>query len=97
MPFSSSAARPFNQDEVEASPPNQTGVYGLYSQGQWIYIGSGDIRERLLSHLRGENEADACILAREPTHWVDEVTSNYRGREGVLIREFKPPCNERGA
>ena len=93
MPFLSSDARAFNEAEIMAYEPDQMGVYGIYRGGQWIYIGSGDIRERLLSHLRGGNATDACIKASEPSHWTAEVTSNHRGREGVLIREFDPPCN----
>ena len=94
MPFNSNDTGAFNKAAIEALGPNQMGVYGIYRGGQWIYIGAGDVRERLLSHLEGANSADACIQAREPASWIAEMTSSYQGREGVLIREFKPPCNQ---
>ena len=94
MPFNSNHTGAFNQAEIEALSPDQMGVYGIYRQGQWIYIGSGDIRERLLSHLLGADSADACILAREPASWIAEVTPSYRGRAAVLSKEFDPPCNQ---
>jgi len=66
------------------------GVYGLFRPQQWVYIGSGNIRERLLSHLNGDN---VCITRSQPTFWVAEVTSSYREREKQLIRECFPTCN----
>jgi hypothetical protein len=95
VPFNSNNPRPFTQANVESLNPDQWGVYGLYRQAKWVYIGSGDIRTRLLSHLRGENAADPCIAAEAPTHWIDEVTSNYAARERELILECGPSCNQR--
>ena len=31
------------------------GCYGLYKTGQWIYVGKGDTRTRLLAHLNNHN------------------------------------------
>lgn len=72
--------------------PNQKGVYGLFKNNQWVYIGSGDIRSRMLDHLNGDN---TCINAYMPTHWVAEVSSFYREREKELILEYDPVCNRR--
>ena len=41
-------------------------------------MGRGDIRQRLLDHINGDNP---CITRNAPTHWVDEVTSNAEARE----------------
>jgi len=93
MPFPKQEPRAFTVSNVEALNANQIGVYGLFRQDTWIYIGKGDIRQRLLDHLNGDNP---CILQEEPTHWVDLVTEGDPSqREKELIAEFDPICNER--
>ena len=93
MPFIEQTPRQFTLHNVEAIRPNQNGVYGLFNQGSWIYVGKGDIRQRLLDHLNGDNP---CILRNQPTHWVDEVIDgDPSAREKQLIREFSPVCNQR--
>jgi len=92
MPFPPQTSRVFNRVNVEAFSTNQLGVYGLFRQNQWVYIGKGDIRQRLLAHLNGDNP---CITREQPTHWVYELTSNIDARERQLITEFSPLCNQR--
>jgi len=82
----------FNRRNVEALNPNQMGVYGLFRKGQWVYVGKGDIRQRLLAHLNGDTP---CIAKENPTHWMDEVTNNMDERERRLIAELNPICNQR--
>ncbi|SYZ71950.1 hypothetical protein TRIP_C20065 [Candidatus Zixiibacteriota bacterium] len=93
MPFVQQEPRLFTRSNVEAIAPNQIGVYGLYRQGVWVYVGKGDIRQRLLDHLNGDNP---LIARKSPTYWVDEVTNgdpSYRERQ--LITELQPICNKR--
>ena len=93
MPFADQTPRPFTRQSVEALSPNQIGVYGLFRQGTWVYVGSGDVRSRLLDHLNGDNP---CITSGRPTHWVDEVVgSDPVPREKALIAELNPACNRR--
>lgn len=92
MPFPEQTPRAFIRANVEAIRPGQMGCYGLFKQGEWIYVGKGDIRQRLLDHLNGDNP---CIIRRGPTHWVDEVTNNHDAREKQLILELKPSCNQK--
>jgi hypothetical protein len=92
MPFRSNDVRPFTRIAIEALDEGQTGVYGIFRENQWIYIGRGDIRERLLDHLNGDND---CIIAWGPTHWIAEVTPYPLSREIELTVEFNPPCNQR--
>jgi hypothetical protein len=93
VPFSQQTPRVFNRQNVEALNPNQYGVYGLFKAGRWIYVGKGDIRQRLLAHLNGDNP---CITREAPTHWVDEVISgDPSSREKQLIIELQPSCNEK--
>lgn len=92
MPFVQQTPRQFTKAQVESIVPNQIGVYGIFRQGVWIYIGKGDIRQRLLAHLNGDNP---YILNQSPTHWVDEVTPNLDEREKQLILECRPICNKK--
>jgi len=92
MPFPKQTPRAFTCANVEALNPNQFGVYGLFREGQWIYVGQGDIRRRLLDHLNGDNP---CITRERPTHWVDELTELMDAMETALILELKPVCNQR--
>lgn len=95
MPFVQQTSRIFTLQNIEAINEGQLGVYGLFKSGEWVYVGKGDIRNRLLSHLRGDNP---CIIQKRPTHWVDEVIPNSfqrDQREKELIIELGPSCNER--
>jgi hypothetical protein len=69
-------------------------VYGLFRAGQWIYIGKGNIRERLLAHFNGDNP---YILRAQPTHWVGEALLDPQMslREKELILLHKPLCNQK--
>ena len=91
MPFGNNVIRPFTREAVEALNSRQLGVYGIFRQNQWIYVGCGDIRARLLTHLNGANP---CIMINRPTSWVAEVTPSYLTRERELIAELNPLCNE---
>jgi excinuclease UvrABC nuclease subunit len=93
MPFPQQTPKAFTRANVEALNPNQHGVYGIYrANDAWVYVGKGDIRQRLLDHLNGDNP---CITREKPTHWVDEVTSNADAREKQLIVELNPICNKK--
>ena len=48
------------------------------------------VRERLLAHLRGDND---CIRAQSPTHYVCEVTADAENREREPIVELSPICS----
>lgn len=92
MPFPTQTPRTFTRANVEAINAGQIGCYGLYKAGSWIYVGRGDIRERLLAHLNGDNP---CITREAPTHWVDVVTTQDAAREKELILELRPLCNQK--
>lgn len=94
MAFVQQTPRAFTKANVEALNPNQNGVYGIFNQSRWIYVGKGDVRSRLLSHLNGDNP---CILRAGPTHWVDEVCFDpvMSNREKQLITELNPTCNQK--
>lgn len=83
---------PFTRGAVEELRPLQLGCYGLYNESGYVYIGKGDIRERLLSHLRGDN---LLISLFRPTHFVAAVTWDADRLESELIQQFRPVANLR--
>jgi hypothetical protein len=92
MPFPDQPGKPFTRPAIENLNPGQYGVYGIYRPNVWIYVGMGDIRQRLLDHLNGDNP---CITANQPTGFVAAVTTNAVELEKQLIRELNPVCNKR--
>lgn len=92
MPFPQQNPLAFTRANIENLNPNQLGCYGLYIQGEWIYIGRGDIRQRLLDHLNGDND---LITYAAPTHFVTAVSANPEALERDLIRECNPRCNRK--
>lgn len=92
MPFPQQFARPFSRDAIESLTPDQYGVYGILNANGWIYVGRGNIRERLLAHLTGTDGIPGIRLSR-PTRFVTEITGAGAARERELIAELDPVCN----
>ena len=92
MPFTTNM-RPYTRENIESINPNQNGVYGIFQGDSAIYIGSGDIRDRMLKHIDGDIP---CINNNSPNQWTAIVISgDPTSREGELIREYQPVCNQR--
>ncbi|MGH6735017.1 MAG: hypothetical protein ACRECX_02905 [Methyloceanibacter sp.] len=92
MAFPAQTPQPFTRAGIEWLNPGQRGVYGIFRQGLWIYVGKGDLRNNLLTHFNGDNPD---ILKHQPTHYVTEVTANEDAREKQLQLELKPVANKR--
>ncbi|APV49016.1 hypothetical protein BWI17_04560 [Betaproteobacteria bacterium GR16-43] len=93
MPFPKQNARAFTRANIEGISPGQNGCYGLFvNQGGWVYVGKGDIRTRLMEHLRGDNPD---ITRAGPTHYVDVITPDMDAEEKRLIVELQPSCNKK--
>jgi len=93
MSFTKQTPREFTKNNVEILKCEQMGVYGIFKQGEWLYVGRGDIRQRLLDHLNGDIPG---LLASQPTYWVDEVINgDPANREKELIIELNPLHNEK--
>ena len=58
MPFKH-PMRAYTRANIEALDLSQNEVYGIFKDQSPIYIGSGDIRTRLLAHINGDN---SCIV-----------------------------------
>ncbi len=96
MPFNSNHGYRFTEAGIAAYAPRESGVYGIYNNNSWIYIGeAGDMEARLYAHLRGESDQSARIQRQNPTLYVFERCDarNRLAREQTLIRELNPICN----
>lgn len=92
MPFREDVRKRFGWGEVQSLERGKKGVYGLYDSKRWIYVGRGDVADRLGKHLQGDNP---CIVREKPTHFLVEYTRFTVAREKEFIAELKPVCNER--
>ena len=90
MPFPHQQPKPFDRASVEAFRPGVVGCYGLFCRDRWVYIGTGDIRQRLLGHLDGDRP---WSLPDQPTHWVAVETADYDAVAKDLVVTCGPTCN----
>ena len=83
----------YNRESVIAHVPAAAGVYALWSQDVWIYVGeSTDIRARLLDHLSNGNE---CIRRARPRAFGFELIEDpveRIARQAALISDVLPIC-----
>jgi len=82
----------FRKANIEALPPDAVGTYGLYSGDICIYIGSGNLRARLLAHRQGDNY---CIKLHRPRRWAEFEAEDPEFEAARLILELNPRCNAR--
>lgn len=93
MPWQGTLFR-FNRNTVMASGPRTAGVYALWRDDRWIYVGeSANIFERLLEHLNG---GDGCVAHERPSGFGFELiaeAADRLARQDELIQELAPVCN----
>jgi hypothetical protein len=92
MPWKNSDRYPFKQDQILWIAQKSSGVYGLYSSKNCVFIGESPcIQETLEGHFAGDIP---CITQNNPTTFIFEVLSEkYRkARRDELIAEFNPLC-----
>lgn len=92
--FTNQTPREFTKVNIESLNIGQNGVYVIFRKEFWIYVGKGDIRQRLLAHINGDNPD---ILRQGPTHWVGEIWNDpdMSLREKELIVKLQPICNKK--
>jgi len=93
MPWRNVRSFLYNASSVRQNAPAASGVYGIFTPHEWIYIGeSQDIQARLLQHLNGDN---ACISTSGATSFSFElVPAQQRAvRQSALVLEYQPACN----
>ena len=72
----------FNKSWIEFKAPNEQGVYWLRDkEGRTLFVGKGNILERLLSHWNRENSADPALWDRNPSSFRFELTSHPAERQ----------------
>ena len=95
MEWSSSQRFTLNRTSVLRHAPEQSGVYGLCSSDQWIYIGhSSNVRKALLEYLRGQMP---YVLQWQPKHFMFEVLPYKQriSRQRELVAHYHPACNRK--
>jgi hypothetical protein len=93
MPFPDQPRRPFLREEIERVADGVRGVYGLFNEEGCVFVGKGNLRDRLLGHLKGGYTEEArCIRDRAPTYWLCEETENFVVRHMGLVVEYRPRC-----
>ena len=96
MPFNNSNGFNFTEGGIAGYAPRESGVYGIYNSGEWIYVGEAkDMEARLYEHLRKQSDQAARIWRRNPASFTFERcdAASRTAREAALIRELKPTCN----
>jgi hypothetical protein len=75
---------------IEFTAPNVQGVYWLRDkEGNTIFIGKGNVRERLLGHWNRTNPAaDLAIWNHSPQSFRFELTNHPARREAKLLSPF---------
>ena len=93
MPFPEQETRPFTEEGIESLDCPGCGIYGIFNADGCIYIGqAGDIKKKLLEHLRGQSMQSARILQNRPTYYLGmpAVMTRLDTQESQLIREYNP-------
>lgn len=93
MPFNSNAGHEFSEVGIEVYARVATGVYGIYSGKQWIYIDDAlDIEACLLGYFRGESDQSARVMRERPAYFIFEKCDvrALPERKYELIREYRP-------
>lgn len=84
--------RPWTKQAILNLSENLVGVYGIFKKDAWIYIGQGNLQERLLKHFNGDNP---CITQAQPTNFTFEINTNAETREKQILRTTTTLCNKK--
>ena len=85
---------PFTRDGIDQNTvETQEGIYVIVSlpNQRWIYVGQGNLRERLTVHL-----SDPRIVEAGPTHWIAMLCGDETERlqrEKWLIQNLRGLVN----
>jgi hypothetical protein len=93
MPFEQRIPKQFMPASVRTYVPAVSGLYGISSAREWIFIGHSDnIQQSLLDHLTAQAD---WLARRGPQGFVFEVCEPSRraARRDALVREYAPACN----
>jgi len=93
MPFENQLPLVFTAMSVRKNAPALSGVYGLSSAQEWIYVGHSDnIQGELLQHLAETSSARQDV---HPTGFTFELCppETRVARQDRLVRELEPIGN----
>lgn len=90
MPWNGSAAMPFTLSSVHLYAPKMSGVYALFADKAWFYVGESDnISAALMNHLRGKKTWEAEL---DPKYFAFELLSGptRSARKDKLNLKYAP-------
>lgn len=93
MPFENQITLAFSLMSVRKNAPALSGVYGLSSAREWIYVGHSDnIQGELLQYLAKSAESERHT---HPTGFTFELCPSETrvARQDRLVRELEPVGN----
>ena len=86
MEVPKSHAYAWSKSWIEFTAPNAQGVYWLRDkEGKVLFVGKGNVRERLLSHWNRQNSTDAAIWNQSPCAFRFELPNDPARREAELL------------
>jgi hypothetical protein len=95
MPWTGSAAMPFTLSSVHLYAPKMSGVYALFADTAWFYVGEADnISAALMNHLRGKKTWEAEL---DPKYFAFELLTGpaRTARRDKLKSQYEPPFSWR--
>jgi hypothetical protein len=96
MPWPNRIAYPFNETSIMVNAPRVAGIYALYNNKTWVYIGEGrDIFAQLIQHLRGDVPCISMFPHLNFSFETITVPTARVWRMKDVIDEFRPICNAR--
>ena len=95
MPWGNPISYTFSRVSIGLNAPQQSGVYVLHSSRKtWVYVGESDnIRAQLIELLSGGN---ACLTIFSNLMFSYEIVpaATRAWRQGDLVKELQPICNQ---
>jgi|JI10StandDraft_1071094.scaffolds.fasta_scaffold713263_2 hypothetical protein len=96
MPFERPIPHPLNTRCVSLFAPTASGLYGISTQNEWLYIGESDnIRTALLVFLEDQEAKGKPVDSMLRQGFVFELCPRGMrpGRQDQLVREYEPKRN----
>ena len=95
MPWAGTQVFPFTKNGILANTPNASGVYALWTGETWVYIGeSNDILRRLVELVGSPRPCFAKYVRLVFGYELVPTEARRVARQGQLIRELVPACNQ---
>jgi len=96
MPFNRPIPQPLRSRTIAMTAPAASGLFGISSRREWLYIGeTDDIRGALLAYLDAPATRESALDDTQALGFVFELCARAErlGRQDRLVREYRPRGN----